>query len=426
MHKLPIINKLMIMFVMPFIIMFIITCRENDLQNSVTRIDIANNTNNFRSFRISDLNCELEYIVLATKNAPILSSINSVDISSDHIIIADRDKCVLFDRSGRFISKIGSKGRGPGEYHGLGQVRLLDDRIFLPDYGKQEFIIYNPKGELMKTVKTPGNFSPTSPNWIPLTDTTYLVRIANYTGDKQNRIALIDNKGEILKNYQNTAVFFREKPIYGTFDHYAHFYKNNEEIIYKESLSDTIYRVGNKKLFPLYIIDRGEYGFPIEYWGFSDRLSLEKYSNQINLSNVLESLNYVYFTLIFGKHYPFTFYKDSPHSPSGVSHYPIIGLYNKADDDFFLVTPSNVDHQIEPTGIKNDIDGGINFMPRYAVNDTLLVSWFEAYELKLYVATETFQNSSPKYPEKKKELEELAASLDENDNPVLMLVKLKK
>ena len=32
----------------------------------------------------------------------------------------------------------------------------------------------------------------------------------------------------------------------------------------------------------------------------------------------------------------------------------------------------------------------------------------------------------PKYPEKKKQLEKLANSLNENDNPVLMLVKLKE
>ena len=43
----------------------------------------------------------------------------------------------------------------------------------------------------------------------------------------------------------------------------------------------------------------------------------------------------------------------------------------------------------------------------------------------MYVASETFKNSTPKYPEKKEELEKLAASLDENDNPVLILVKLK-
>ena len=32
----------------------------------------------------------------------------------------------------------------------------------------------------------------------------------------------------------------------------------------------------------------------------------------------------------------------------------------------------------------------------------------------------------PKYPEKKKELEKLANSLKETDNPVLIIVRLKK
>jgi hypothetical protein len=42
------------------------------------------------------------------------------------------------------------------------------------------------------------------------------------------------------------------------------------------------------------------------------------------------------------------------------------------------------------------------------------------------MGSEEFKNSTPKYPEKKKELEKLASSLDENDNPVLMLIQLKQ
>jgi hypothetical protein len=37
-----------------------------------------------------------------------------------------------------------------------------------------------------------------------------------------------------------------------------------------------------------------------------------------------------------------------------------------------------------------------------------------------------FKNSSTKYPEKNKELEKLANSLKETDNPLLMMVRLKK
>jgi len=46
------------------------------------------------------------------------------------------------------------------------------------------------------------------------------------------------------------------------------------------------------------------------------------------------------------------------------------------------------------------------------------------YELKINVISNRFKNSNLRCAELKKELEQLANSL--NDNPVLMLVKLKK
>ncbi len=55
-----------------------------------------------------------------------------------------------------------------------------------------------------------------------------------------------------------------------------------------------------------------------------------------------------------------------------------------------------------------------------------LISWIDAIKVKAHVASEAFKNSTPKYPEKKKELEKLANSLKETDNLVLMLVRLKK
>lgn len=79
-------------------------------------------------------------------------------------------------------------------------------------------------------------------------------------------------------------------------------------------------------------------------------------------------------------------------------------------------------------GLINDIDGGPSFKPElyFTRNKTeYLVIWINAFELKAHVESEAFKVFTPKYPEKKKELEQLAAKIDENDNPVLMLVKLK-
>jgi len=47
-------------------------------------------------------------------------------------------------------------------------------------------------------------------------------------------------------------------------------------------------------------------------------------------------------------------------------------------------------------------------------------------DLKDHIASDDFKNNTPKHPEKKSQLEELANSLSEFDNPVLMFVTFKK
>jgi len=46
--------------------------------------------------------------------------------------------------------------------------------------------------------------------------------------------------------------------------------------------------------------------------------------------------------------------------------------------------------------------------PRTIKDDNTILSWIDAPKLKAYVASKTFKDSKPKYPDKKKELEKLA------------------
>ncbi len=407
------------------LIISIISCKGNGA-DSIPKIEIEKNIDNFKPFKLSDLDCELEYVVLESIPEAMLMDIRFVDISNNHIIVSDVDKCLFFNRSGNFISRIGSKGRGPGENRAFTQVKIYNDKIFLPDAMTNQINIFDINGKFLNNVKSPGYFYPLEGNsWMPITDSTYFVHIPNIIGNEENRVVLIDNNGEILQKYANTTFYTngRDKAI---FLMPATFYKHNDNIYFKQLLNDTIWQLSNDYLNPTYRIDLGKYGISLEYYALSWQLFREKLADGITIENIFETRDYIFFIMNFWINYPFTFYKDSPHSPSGISHYPIIGLFNKVDDNVFLVAPSNVDYQIEPTGIENDIDGGINFMPKYAVNDTLLVGWYEPYQLKMYVASESFKNSTPKFPEKKKQLEKLAANLDENDNPVLMIVKLKE
>jgi len=54
-----------------------------------------------------------------------------------------------------------------------------------------------------------------------------------------------------------------------------------------------------------------------------------------------------------------------------------------------------------------------------------MIGFFNPYQLKNHVASAQFINSVPKYIENKSKVENLAKTLTETDNPVLMLIKLK-
>ncbi|HNY52507.1 MAG TPA: hypothetical protein PK727_05230 [Bacteroidales bacterium] len=82
----------------------------------------------------------------------------------------------------------------------------------------------------------------------------------------------------------------------------------------------------------------------------------------------------------------------------------------------------------EDGGITNDFDGGINFQPVSYYSEMemeYMIGFFNPYQLKNHVASAQFINSVPKYIENKSKVENLAKTLTETDNPVLMLIKLK-
>jgi len=79
----------------------------------------------------------------------------------------------------------------------------------------------------------------------------------------------------------------------------------------------------------------------------------------------------------------------------------------------------------QPEFINDDITGGVDFEPKFCV-DNVLYSWVNAITLKDHVTSEKFKNSIVKNPEKKEDIQKLADSLDEADNPVLIVVTPKK
>jgi|GEM_PF-633850 len=73
-------------------------------------------------------------------------------ISDNLLIIAQSKKIFVFDRNGKFIRSIGSKGQGPGEYISINSIAYDESNklLFVGEYTK--IIIYDLEGHFLKEV----------------------------------------------------------------------------------------------------------------------------------------------------------------------------------------------------------------------------------------------------------------------------------
>ena len=423
-------NRHLLIITVTILMLFVCFACSVQKKEKVERIDIEGNIKNFHHLNLSDICHDIEYIILETNNLCLINEIKYLEVSKKYILIYDWEKCLLFSRSGNFLTQISREGRGPGEYSHPGQIRIIDDEIFIPDANRNIIRIYSTKGNFIENVESPGKFTNQFQinNYLPITDSLFFVQIPNLTGLESTRVSLINRKGEVLINYENTTFFNREKPRFDSSDLAAQFYIFSNKIRYKELLNDTIWQIEQNKLIPIYVFDRGKFGTPNYIRGLPMKIFHDEITKSIFINNLYEMKSYIILKTNFMKQYPFEFFSHSLLAGDFFEKSPhnILGVYNKLGKKFFFIEPTNIRDQICPTGIENDIDGGINFIPEYKLGDTSLVSWLNAYDLKTYTSSKTFLISTPKYPEKKKELEQLANSLNENDNPILMLVKLKE
>jgi hypothetical protein len=359
--------------------------------------------------KLSDLGfVDIEYIPLETNKQSLISDIdniffhdykiNKILMGNDYFLIKNGDKILKFKLDGSFIRTIGKIGRGPDELDHLDDivVNKTTQNIFLVSSRQKRICLYSRSGELVKVVNIP----------FFLYDFSFIAdRILCYCGDNsginKNSFVLIDTLGHIVKSFPNKHPF---KALNGivVYTHENLFYTFSKTQYIKELYSDTIYSFVNMDFKPHMVLEvgnrlitpkvRSEYN--------SDNIN----ANYIQPMNLMEFGDYVYFGFI------------NRFIQGDVKILGFLGSKKNNYQAFFNLGE----------GLANDLNGGPNILPLTTKDDNTIVSLIDAFTLKKYITTEEFIKSTPKYPEKKKELEKMASSLKETDNPVLILVKLKK
>jgi hypothetical protein len=365
---------------------------KND-QNSIKVINLAA-LDRTVSIKISELGFEdITYIPLETKDNCLIPIIMDIKIGNNFFLVQCFTTILEFRIDGSFVTKIGTAGRGPNEFlvaHDL-EIEPRNQDIYIVDGWAKKFYIYDYYGKPKRTFASPSN----TVNFRFIGD-YILCYSTNYVADIETSYNLIDTNGRVLERFRNKYYWDYKNTGTTVFDENL-FYLFNRRLYKKEIYSDTIYLFDNMNFIPYFAIMHGERLLTTEARSKFDPLFL--FENYISQKNLFEFGDYLYYEFSYD--------------------HRLYGLIGSKKNDFQVL--------VDPAGsINNDLDGGPAIWPKTIRDENTIITWITALDLKKHVASEAFIKSTPKYPEKKKELEKLADSLKETDNPVLVLVRLKK
>lgn len=363
--------------------------------SSLPTIDLMEAYDNRAEVPLSAFAESIEYVQLETIEESLVAKVPVFQVSDKHIIVSAKNQVLVFDKkSGEFIREIGTYGEGPEEYKYV-------DRYFNENTGytyvrstKERFGL-NYEGTIVERFKTPLDDSIFVSNYIHLNDSSFVGFHGNYNCLQKNKLVFFNQKGEIIKLIENSQGCEIEDP--NSF-HFlwkeAELSKYRNEVYFKETFNDTLYRIVNMGLQPKAVFNAGNKGIPYE-----KRLVLNKPEEKQDLfeARLIDVTQNNIFFLLSTKNQFFN------------------GVFDKSTGEALL---SDIG-RTEIHGFVNDLDNFLPFAPQYATDNNQLVGYIEAPDVLAWFKENP--DKAAQLPANLKKLGEIKA----DDNPVVMIVDLK-
>jgi hypothetical protein len=360
-------------------------------------IDIEKNLTDTKSIPLSSIGKQLEYIPLETNPKCMIERIEHISFSEDFIFIADYTKILQFDRRGKFLRQVGANGRGPGEYSGIMGfcIDQKNKKVFVNQCNSGcEILEYDFNGAFIKSFNQPWR----SYQFIAYDTTGIIFHLTH------------DNDSTVYSKYNFYITDYEFNPIYKIKRHFIRksnisarlipLYYFNNILHFKQYTVDTLFTLENEKPKPYAIFKLGKSKLDpnIMFDGRNQNVAqmIKEIENYFEISKIIETDNFLFTNLAFGV-------ADS-------SKYCI---FNKQSAETII---------IEDEGLRNDIDGGIRFWPKYIYNDNILVDYIDAFKF-LNMLNNRESNKSEQSKNRNDQFEILTKKITETSNPVLILLR---
>ena len=337
-----------------------------------------------KEIMLNELASDIRYVPLETTDDCLMNNeFYIMQYTGEDIITSG---IFHFDKNGKFLNKIGSKGQGPEEYlQGLfafgdwkNKLLYVQNWTTLTCYGFDgTFVRSIPRPQL--NMGAAGLFDE---NHILYSNDIYYADKANpiqlYMVDSQNGKTVSKWRGHLEENKKYGMILTSRDFMYN--------YDNS--LFYKPALENVIFKIlSPKKRQLVYKFDCSGKDIDVS----ADEVDPKKRFQFLSVYWAKETAQYLFVNY-------------------GMKNISRLGIYDKEKKTFTNVT------------IKDNLAGGYDIHPAWTSDDNHL--------LMVYYAGGLLQDKEKRYstgllPERKKELDELLKNIKEDDNPVVILVTLK-
>ena len=378
-----------------FLFLFLFSCKIEQSAENVIKMNDAI----IKELYMSDYFESIEYIPLETQNNCLIG-INPVFYITTEFIVAINPKekdCFLFDRfTGKYIRKIGQVGQGPEDYFDIPLGIVVNEQEKKISFGQGDHLI--------EYSLTDGSAIPVSTN-IPriatnkltyVTKDIWAIGLFNPIGNNHNQI-LFFNRKEKIDSIPNQYLFTLKVNNIIMDPDECFFYCYNNSVYYKNIYNDTIFKIIDRKLQPEWVFDMQKSTHllfqsredPLEYIKELEKFKL--------LKKILETDEYLFFEILYQKQKHFFFYHKNQCKLT----------------------------ELEQGKFINDIDGGLAFWPTYTNQNQYLICIYQAFDMKDEVENSKLREQNIKNMPAFMKMRSLVSQLDEEDNPIVVIVKLK-
>ena len=367
----------------------------------IEQVDLTNAWDKPQDVMLSSIADSIFYIPLETKDGSYLSDDIEVVILRKHLLVYENNKVLrLYDKNGKYLLTYGCQGKGPGEYLHAREFSCDEDsdRVYILDSMARKLIIYNIAGDLIDEIKIYGLASRivVKPNHnLGLLYLSFGNRMDTARLEWVSPLGKLQNKIPLYKDRLYAKTGTRGS---------TSIYWINGQLRISEPPFDTIYQLDqNMGFIGSTRIVIGPNALPRQIW-FNSKLWRKEYINYKSIHWLFESEHYIFIQTIGINQGLFIHNRLTNESTK-------IGSIERNDYWFF--------------GLQNDLDGGLPFWPNSFSGDYLVGST-SPYLINTYRNGDSTVDEDPNFDSKyRTRFLEMTKKLNRNDNPIVVIVRMK-